>query len=155
MLWSGLVSGLGLSESKCGIGVLSEAPSRSALRCARSLQNISPSPRSIFSPNPTLSDHQNQITAKTTHPLLRRHLVFCTRSIAAGIVFRYIPVFDIISLAPVSTICGDTLLHSRKKKLPPRQSFPRHEEAINFDDSHNSTPSASTLRRLFDRIDRI
>jgi len=108
-----------------------------------------------FFSNPTLSDHQNQITAKTTHPLLRRHLVFCTRSIAAGIVFRYIPVFDIISLAPVSTICGDTLLHSRKKKLPPRQSFPRHEEAINFDDSHNSTPSASTPRRPLDRTDRI
>jgi hypothetical protein len=130
-------------------------PKRGPVALRSLLQNISPSPRSIFSPNPTLSDHQNQITAKTPTPLLRRHLVFCTRSIAAGIVFRYIPVFDIISLAPVSTICGDTLLHSRKKKLPPRQSFPRHEEAINFDDSHNSTPSASAPRRLLDRTDRI
>jgi hypothetical protein len=131
-------------------------PKRGPVALRSLLQNISPSPRSIFSPNPTLSDHQNQITAKTPTPLLRRHLVFCTRSIAAGIVFRYIPVFDIISLAPVSTICGDTLLHSSKKKGASLGSlFPRHEEAINFDDSHNSTPSASTLRRLFDRIDRI
>ena len=139
-------------NSKCGTGL----PKRAHRSALRSLQNYFSKAAQHFFSNPTLSDHQNQTTAKITHPLLRRHLVFCTRSIAAGIVFRYIPVFDIISLAPVSTICGDTLLHSSKKKGASLGSlFPRHEEAINFDDSHNSTPSASTLRRLFDRIDRI